>query len=857
MSAELPSAPPSEPTLPAPTGWLANTCQWLWRQCWAWGQYVLAVAWAIGAVKGLREAITGELPDWAAPYAKEITWTLAIGPLGILAVCQCLHRCWRWWQGYQGRRFAHRIISGRATLGYFDLASREVGAECNGRLFPRPDRADVKVLDWYRQNDLSPVVYLTGLSGCGKSSLLTAAVIPQLEATPDVSVVRVRATRDLANELRICVRRFYERQPSEAALAAEDGYALLTRLANRKEVRRLVLVVDQFDEALLQWHLATRGDRCAEFPILHLLRELWRKPISGLTTLLVVRTDPGFGQLFNRFLEAAELPEPAGNNRRTVDLYDEDQAREFLVGSGLHFGPGLLDDVIIGLQEFGGQNPYYRPVALNMAGVVLARLALGDLPRVPCLRGGGGFLTAYVRDCLGQDELGGDGLRVVRQLLAPRDELQVRTIAEIAGESWLRPRDVRTYLGVLAQGGLVREVDAGRWQFSHVFVARVVGYVLGTWRSSIWNRVRQWAPRLALGAALAAVTILLHRPTPSWYEGLNDEQIRHVREDGSTVLHDAVGLRNPEKSIPYLVDRGADVNKADVYGMTPLRRAIGQKNSIAVNALLSKGARSDYTDLIWVIDRNDLASLKSLLDSGADPNNPPPGERSTDASSKQLMPPLIYAISNDRPESARLLIHAKADLHKVFGPESAFSVIVERGWLDLLRELLEQQPNLIHWQHPTLKLNLLHAVVEGAFREWPQGRPLPRNEEYERTIQLLVQKGADLEGRINYLTPLLLAAGIVAERDDTLLQTVVGALIGGGANVNAQTESGDTPLHRLLKSRNPRGRNRTAVDACINKLLDAGADPHMQNKFGKSPLDLAKAAKMDEIVARMVKVLPK
>ena len=45
--------------------------------------------------------------------------------------------------------------------------------------FSRPDRAEAKVLEWIKRSTQVPL-YLTGDSGCGKSSLLNAFALPKL-----------------------------------------------------------------------------------------------------------------------------------------------------------------------------------------------------------------------------------------------------------------------------------------------------------------------------------------------------------------------------------------------------------------------------------------------------------------------------------------------------------------------------------------------------------------------------------------------------------------------------------------------------------------------------------------------------
>ncbi len=67
-------------------------------------------------------------------------------------------------------------ITGTLQPGYFRLAPRE-----DEESFTRADGKHDEVLKWLLERDQAKVLYLTGASGSGKSSLLAAWVLPQLE----------------------------------------------------------------------------------------------------------------------------------------------------------------------------------------------------------------------------------------------------------------------------------------------------------------------------------------------------------------------------------------------------------------------------------------------------------------------------------------------------------------------------------------------------------------------------------------------------------------------------------------------------------------------------------------------------
>lgn len=80
-------------------------------------------------------------------------------------------------------------ITGHLQAACFQLAPREDEAS-----FTRPDGVHEEILRWIEQRTGS-VLYLTGLSGSGKSSLLATCVVPRLERM-DTIVIRLRGYQD-------------------------------------------------------------------------------------------------------------------------------------------------------------------------------------------------------------------------------------------------------------------------------------------------------------------------------------------------------------------------------------------------------------------------------------------------------------------------------------------------------------------------------------------------------------------------------------------------------------------------------------------------------------------------------------
>jgi ankyrin repeat protein len=102
---------------------------------------------------------------------------------------------------------------------------------------------------------------------------------------------------------------------------------------------------------------------------------------------------------------------------------------------------------------------------------------------------------------------------------------------------------------------------------------------------------------------------------------------------GETAL-DIVVRRRDETWTRFILERGADPNKADKRGATPLAIAAGNGFVEGVELLLSRGASVDVTDgtgetpLLAAVHRRDNAMVRLLLKHGADADRPDNSGRS-------------------------------------------------------------------------------------------------------------------------------------------------------------------------------------------------------------------------------------
>ncbi len=150
--------------------------------------YFAALGAALLAYQKLEEPLKGT-PWWVRPL-------VALTPLMVVFFGHTIPALLD-----QRRRQRLREVAGEIKPGYFRLSPREEQAG-----FTRADNKHEEILRWLKDRR-GPVLYLTGQSGSGKSSLLSAWVIPQLSKDdPPMKVVQLRGYQDpvslLASKLR-------------------------------------------------------------------------------------------------------------------------------------------------------------------------------------------------------------------------------------------------------------------------------------------------------------------------------------------------------------------------------------------------------------------------------------------------------------------------------------------------------------------------------------------------------------------------------------------------------------------------------------------------------------------------------
>ena len=358
--------------------------------------------------------------------------------------------------------------------------------------YSRPDGAHEDILRWI-SGASSSLLYLTGRSGCGKSSLVSAWLKPKPEQE-DWIVLILRESRDPLQAAASAVSTpglIWQRPPS-----SEDPYDQLRKAGARAKEhgRRILVVIDQFEEFMI-----THEDDDTVIPSQERLTKLGRTCLTGLHILLVFRSD------YEHLVYSLGLPTlHQSENWTEIGAYTTHDAIQFMMGGLPGTSEVLLSRLMSGIEDVEGTSGLYRPITLNMAGMILYRDA-GSLGQAPER-----LMHRYVSDAVRTPEIAEYAPRILNKMITDGGRRKPHlSLADLASDVQLEVSTVRQCLYRLSVMNLVRPLDSGRnhWEICHDFLAQLIGNVLARSRPYRLATVRRWLAPMLQAAFLAFLFI--------------------------------------------------------------------------------------------------------------------------------------------------------------------------------------------------------------------------------------------------------------------------------------------------------------------------------------------------------------
>jgi ankyrin repeat protein len=326
----------------------------------------------------------------------------------------------------------------------------------------------------------------------------------------------------------------------------------------------------------------------------------------------------------------------------------------------------------------------------------------------------------------------------------------------------------------------------------------------------------------------------------------HDASVRVRNKGGRTPLHFASASHFVNADVvALLLKLGADVDARDSADMTPLLCALDSfPSDEVVRLLLEHGAsvhvrnKDGRTPLHFASASDQIPPdvVASLLKLGAD----------VDALDNDNMTPLLCVFESfGSGEVAQLLMEHGASVH-VRNKKSQTPLHLASGWChsDVLASLLKLGADVDSRDSDDMT-PLLHALVH-----W----------NHSPAVKLLLEHGASAHVR-NKSGQMPLHLASQSRRSD-----VVTLLLNSGADVDAQDSNYMTPLHFAMSSHSPyrfiecdtegnirvmRAESEVEMDEealrVIELLLEHGANVHLQNDRGKTPLQTASVKMKHEL----------
>lgn len=396
------------------------------------------------------------------------------------------------------------------------------------------------------------------------------------------------------------------------------------------------------------------------------------------------------------------------------------------------------------------------------------------------------------------------------------------------------------------------------------------------------------------------------------FAGLNDFTDFISKNNGSLIktyqdmspLHYAL-LNNKFTIAEILINNGADVNKQDNNGDTPLHIATKKSdlNPKIIELLVHSGSSTstknnagktpiDYTQtdeagddrmnaddleiitkmntIFYAIDGNHIKQIQQILKEKPDALNAPNEQGNT---------PLLYCIKNGKSDLAQEFLKVGADItKKAANGKTALHLAVEKGDLHSAQKLIEKG----------LDVNIKDS----------QGlTPLHYAAAYDKKdlVNLLIQNNADMYVESQYGTPLAVAKGDTQKDLETIHEVkndifkaideytgddsrIAQLIQKNSAYLEKKNSYGETPLLYCLKQKKSDLAQKfiavpvdcNAVDnngnsalhialkekcdnAVITQLLNKNVDVNKQNKDGITPLIFAAGLKNSEALNLLLK----
>jgi Leucine-rich repeat (LRR) protein len=343
-----------------------------------------------------------------------------------------------------------------------------------------------------------PVLYLTGPSGSGKSSLINAYLVPELEKEKSAKT-NIYPLRSYHQPLQVLYDAFAIDKKPGITITDETVLIEIEKAAGMLSPgEKILIVLDQFEEFFLlrknPAQLPVPGEEAEKYPgSLQELKQFFHRflssPPQNVYILLSYRDD------FQQLIDQLELPARVEHvNFEQVKLLSFEQAAKFLKSCpGLVIPEKRLNSILHEAASI--DTPIaLRPIVLNLLGIILKRM----VGQSALSKKEGNLIRQYIIGCLGK-ELQEERATVLKAMLTDFNTARPRTLEELSNTSNLSVTHLDNQMLSMQRNGLVRCLDweepqqqKRKWQIAHDFVAVQLEKVVFGISKTIWQKARPW-----------------------------------------------------------------------------------------------------------------------------------------------------------------------------------------------------------------------------------------------------------------------------------------------------------------------------------------------------------------------------
>ncbi len=431
-----------------------------------------------------------------------VFYVACIFPIGAVFF---LHTIPSFIKNIRGHRRNAATVRGQLKKGYCRLTPLD---EDNQDSFTRIDFAHEKVFNWILKTK-EPILFLSGMSGCGKSSILNASVLPRLRKESPAYITL--SIRSFENPLQTLKKELIEQNlinEKDQDLERIDLKILLERICKDLHDRHLLIVFDQFEELLIvHGEMGMLTQQTIEF-----LKVIKKHPVEGLVVIVVFRIEYQ-GLLINAGLGSLD----SERNLIVVDPFTLSGATSFLTNSGLKLKNDQVKTILTEASLYERTKGFVRPITLNMIGLALNRIAVPRQENTIHRFDAGGILLNYTTESLESADQYGFA-RIVMKLMLSTDGTKVpQTINQLSEKTRLRRGTIESVLLNCKKDGLVRILDEPRhlWEISHDFVAALIAKAIGRDDRTLLQKTRPWLLSILLIGWIILAGSLLWLPEQS------------------------------------------------------------------------------------------------------------------------------------------------------------------------------------------------------------------------------------------------------------------------------------------------------------------------------------------------------